>query len=154
MVIALKNGVSRAEAEALAAGLEKQGVTVDFSEGASQIVLGLVGDTTVINDEVLRANRLVETVIRVQEPYKRANRKFHPADTVLELPGADGNARIGGDSFAVIAGPCSVESREQITLIARAVKKAGAGFLRGGACGRRLSFLCPFSPCKNRPKNA
>jgi 3-deoxy-7-phosphoheptulonate synthase len=106
-------------------------------------VLGLVGDTTVINDETLRANRLVEKVIRVQEPYKRANRKFHPADTVLELPGADGKkAHIGGTSFAVIAGPCSVESREQIIAVAESVKKAGAVFLRGGAFKPRTS---PYS---------
>jgi 3-deoxy-7-phosphoheptulonate synthase len=143
MIIALKQGISRAEAQALVTSLEKQGVTVDFSEGAAQIVLGLVGDTTGINDEALRANHLVENVIRVQEPYKRANRKFHPADTILELPGADGKkASIGGSSFAVIAGPCSVESREQITAIARSVKKAGATFLRGGAFKPRTS---PYS---------
>ena len=143
MIIALKQGVSRADAEALAAGLEKQGVTVDFSKGESQIVLGLVGDTTAINDEALRANHLVEQVIRVQEPYKRANRKFHPADTVLELDGADGKkVTVGGSAFAVIAGPCSVESREQITAIAHAVKKAGAAFLRGGAFKPRTS---PYS---------
>jgi len=143
MIIALKQGISRAEAEEFVAALEKQGVTVDFSEGAAQIVLGLVGDTTAINDEALRANRLVEQVIRVQEPYKRANRKFHPADTVLELPGAGGKtAKIGGGSFAVIAGPCSVESREQLTAIAHAVHKAGAAFLRGGAFKPRTS---PYS---------
>jgi len=143
MIIALKQGISRADAQALIASLEKQGVAVDFSEGAAQIVLGLVGDTTAINDEALRANHLVENVIRVQEPYKRANRKFHPADTILELPGADGKkASIGGNSFAVIAGPCSVESREQITSIARSVKKAGASFLRGGAFKPRTS---PYS---------
>jgi len=143
MIIALKQGISRADAQALIASLEKQGVAVDFSEGAAQIVLGLVGDTTAINDEALRANHLVENVIRVQEPYKRANRKFHPADTILELPGADGKkASIGGSSFSVIAGPCSVESREQITSIARSVKKAGAAFLRGGAFKPRTS---PYS---------
>jgi len=143
MIIALKQGISRAQAEEFVAGLEKQGVTVDFSEGAAQIVLGLVGDTTAINDEALRANHLVEQVIRVQEPYKRANRKFHPADTVLELRGADGReANIGGGSFAVIAGPCSVESREQLISIAEAVHKAGAAFLRGGAFKPRTS---PYS---------
>ncbi|MCL2763062.1 MAG: 3-deoxy-7-phosphoheptulonate synthase [Treponema sp.] len=143
MIIVLKNGVGRTEAGVLAAELEKQGVTVDFSEGANQIVLGLVGDTTVINDEVVRANRLVEKVMRVQEPYKRANRKFHPKDTIFELPGADGKKiRIGGDSFVVIAGPCSVESREQISSIAADVKKSGAAFLRGGAFKPRTS---PYS---------
>jgi 3-deoxy-7-phosphoheptulonate synthase len=143
MIIALKAGTSRAEAEAFAADLEKLGVSVDFSEGTAQIVLGLVGDTAAINDESIRVNHLVENVIRVQEPYKRVNRKFHPVDTVLELAGADGKkAKIGGNSFAVIAGPCSVESREQIISIAAAVKKAGAGFLRGGAFKPRTS---PYS---------
>jgi len=143
MIIALKHGISRTEAEVLAASLEKQGVTVDFSEGSSQIVMGLVGDTTAINDEVLRANRMVEKVIRVQEPYKRANRKFHPMDTILEMNGADEKkVKIGGNSFTVIAGPCSVESKEQITKVAREVKKAGAAFLRGGAFKPRTS---PYS---------
>jgi 3-deoxy-7-phosphoheptulonate synthase len=142
MIIALKNGVSRADAEILAESLIQQGVQIDFSEGAAQIVMGLVGDTTAINDEALRANRLVEKVIRVQEPYKRANRKFHPADTILEVPGAGKTARIGGSSFVIIAGPCSVESHAQIVTVAQAVKKAGAAFLRGGAFKPRTS---PYS---------
>jgi len=105
--------------------------------------MGLVGDTTAINDEVLRANRMEEKVIRVQEPYNRANRKFHPMDTILEMNGADGKkVKIGGNSFTVIAGPCSVESKEQITKVAREVKKAGAAFLRGGAFKPRTS---PYS---------
>ncbi|MDR0550405.1 MAG: 3-deoxy-7-phosphoheptulonate synthase [Spirochaetaceae bacterium] len=143
MIIAMKPGVLRAEAEEFARKLEKQGVTVDFSEGATQTVLGLVGDTTAIDEEALQANHLVERVIRVQEPYKRANRMFHPNDTALELPGADGGkAKIGGGNFAVIAGPCSVESREQIVSVARAVKNEGASFLRGGAFKPRTS---PYS---------
>jgi 3-deoxy-7-phosphoheptulonate synthase len=142
MIIALKKGVTRTEAEGLTAELEKQGVTVDFSEGANQIVMGLVGDTTVINDEVVRANHLVEKVIRVQEPYKRVNRMFHPLDTVLDLQQGGVKAKIGGGTFGVIAGPCSVESREQVISIAQAVKKAGAAFLRGGAFKPRTS---PYS---------
>jgi 3-deoxy-7-phosphoheptulonate synthase len=142
MIIALKKGASRAQAEGLAAELEKQGVTVDFSEGANHIVMGLVGDTTVINDEVLRANRLVEKVIRVQEPYKRVNRMFHPLDTVLELQAGGKTAKIGGGTFGVIAGPCSVETREQVISIALSVKKSGAAFLRGGAFKPRTS---PYS---------
>ncbi|MCL2128658.1 MAG: 3-deoxy-7-phosphoheptulonate synthase [Treponema sp.] len=143
MIIALKQGIGREQAELLAEGLKKQGVQVDLSEGSSQIVLGLVGDTTAINDEALRANRIVDKVIRVQEPYKRANRKFHPADTVLEIQKAGGGtACIGGGFFAVIAGPCSVESREQITSVALEVKKAGAAFLRGGVFKPRTS---PYS---------
>jgi 3-deoxy-7-phosphoheptulonate synthase len=104
--------------------------------------MGLVGDTTVINDEVLRANHLVEKVIRVQEPYKRVNRMFHPLDTVLELQTGEKTAKIGGGAFGVIAGPCSVETREQVISIALSVKKAGAAFLRGGAFKPRTS---PYS---------
>jgi len=140
MIIAIKPGVSKDEIKKLVADLENLGVKVDASQGASQIVLGLVGDTTVINDEAVRANHLVERVIRVQEPYKRANRIFHPLDTVLEFK--KGNAKIGGSSFTVIAGPCSVESREQLVSVAEAVKKSGAAFLRGGAFKPRTS---PYS---------
>ena len=143
MIIAMKHGASREEAEAFAKTLERQGVKVHFSEGATQTVLGLVGDTTAIDEEALQASHLVEKVIRVQEPYKRANRVFHPADTALDLPRADGGrAKIGGGAFGVIAGPCSVESREQIVEIAAAVKKSGAAFLRGGAFKPRTS---PYS---------
>jgi 3-deoxy-7-phosphoheptulonate synthase len=147
MIIALKHGVGRNEAEEFAATLEKQGVQIHFSQGASQTVLGLVGDTTAIDEEALYANHLVEKVIRVQEPYKRANRMFHPDDTALELRITDGAAKtgwskIGAGSFGVIAGPCSVENREQIISIAAAVQKSGAVFLRGGAFKPRTS---PYS---------
>ena len=145
MVISLKPGVSQEDINKLIADLEKLGVKVDLSQGATQTVLGLVGDTTVVNDEAVRANRHVDKVIRVQEPYKRANRIFHPMDTVLEFKpfaqhvGDDSKAIIGGGTFAVIAGPCSVESREQVIEVANAVKKAGAAFLRGGAFKPRTS---------------
>ena len=139
MVISLKPGVSREDIKQLIADLEKLGVKVDQSQGASQTVLGLVGDTTVINDEAVRANRHVDKVIRVQEPYKRANRVFHPLDTVLDFECGSRKAKIGGGSFAVIAGPCSVESREQVISIAEEVKKSGAAFLRGGAFKPRTS---------------
>jgi len=142
MIIALKPGVNIDELKKLTADLENLGVKVDASQGSSQIVLGLVGDTTVINDEALRANHLVERVIRVQEPYKRANRIFHPLDTVLEFKSDNNDVKIGGASFAVIAGPCSVESREQLVAVAGAVKKSGAAFLRGGAFKPRTS---PYS---------
>ena len=142
MIIALKPGVSQEDIKKLASDLEKLGVKVDYSQGANQTVLGLVGDTTVINDEAVKANRIVEKVIRVQEPYKRANRMFHPLDTVLDIQCGDHRARIGGGTFGVIAGPCSVESREQVVSIAQSVKKAGAGFLRGGAFKPRTS---PYS---------
>jgi 3-deoxy-7-phosphoheptulonate synthase len=139
MIIALKSGVSRDDASQLASQLEKQGVKIDISQGASQIVLGLVGDTSAINEEVLRVNRLVDKVIRVQEPYKKANRAFHPLDTILEIDTGSGKSKIGGGTFGVIAGPCSVESRAQIISIAASVKKAGAKFIRGGAFKPRTS---------------
>ncbi|MDR2370930.1 MAG: 3-deoxy-7-phosphoheptulonate synthase, partial [Treponema sp.] len=142
MIVALKRGTSRNEAERFAETLRKQGVAVHFSEGAVQTVLGLVGDTTAIDEESLKAGRLVEKVMRVQEPYKRANRLFHPADTAVEVPSAAGTAKIGGGTLGIIAGPCSVESREQIAAVARSVKKAGAAFLRGGAFKPRTS---PYS---------
>jgi 3-deoxy-7-phosphoheptulonate synthase len=142
MIIALKPGVSREDIKKITSDLEKLGVKVDASQGASQTVLGLVGDTTVINDEAVKASRFVEKVIRVQEPYKRANRLFHPLDTTLELRQNEKISRIGGGTFGVIAGPCSVESREQIVSVAVDVKKAGASFLRGGAFKPRTS---PYS---------
>jgi 3-deoxy-7-phosphoheptulonate synthase len=143
MIIAMKPGTDREAAKGFAAALEKQGVKVNFSEGETQTVLGLVGDTAAIDGAALSANHLVDKVIRVQEPYKRANRLFHPEDTRIEIPLAGGGAAgIGGESLGIIAGPCSVESREQIVSIARSVKAAGAGFLRGGAFKPRTS---PYS---------
>ncbi|MDR1868868.1 MAG: 3-deoxy-7-phosphoheptulonate synthase [Treponema sp.] len=142
MIIALKPGVSQEDIKKLASDLEKLGVKIDYSQGSNQTVLGLVGDTTVVDDEALKANHLVEKVIRVQEPYKRVNRMFHPLDTVLDFQAGGSKAKIGGGVFSVIAGPCSVESREQIIEVASAVKKAGAAFLRGGAFKPRTS---PYS---------
>ncbi|MDR2631498.1 MAG: 3-deoxy-7-phosphoheptulonate synthase [Spirochaetaceae bacterium] len=143
MIIALKPGVEKKEVQNFTVFLEQQGVKVHYSQGASRIVLGLVGDTQGINAEVLSAHHLVEKVIRVQEPYKRANRLFHPEDTRIDIPGPDGIIRsIGGTSLSVIAGPCSVENRDQILRVAKAVKKAGAAFLRGGAFKPRTS---PYS---------
>jgi 3-deoxy-7-phosphoheptulonate synthase len=107
------------------------------------MVLGLVGDTSGVDEEALLAHHLVEKVLRVQEPYKRANRLFHPEDTRIDVPGPDGGLRhIGAGELGIIAGPCSVESREQIVLVAESVKKAGAGFLRGGVFKPRTS---PYS---------
>jgi 3-deoxy-7-phosphoheptulonate synthase len=143
MIIAMKPGTSREEVECFAAVLERQGVKVHFSEGETQMVLGLVGDTAAIDGDSLSANHLVDKVIRVREPYKRVNRMFHPEDTRIEIPLATGGAAaIGGEHLGIIAGPCSVEGRDQIVSIADAVKKSGAGFLRGGAFKPRTS---PYS---------
>ena len=111
-------------------------VQVNTWVGASSTVLGLIGDTTAIDDEYIAAQEVVESVRRVQEPYKKANRKFHPEDTAVTLPGGQ---RIGGGGLALIAGPCSVESEAQICGIAERVKASGAQFLRGGAFKPRTS---------------
>jgi 3-deoxy-7-phosphoheptulonate synthase len=143
MIIAMKPGITGAEVQEFIALLEKQGVKVHFSEGTTQTVLGLVGDTTGIDAEALMAHHLVEKVIRVQEPYKRANRLFHPDDTRIDIEGPDGEKRrIGAGYLGIIAGPCSVENRDQIIGVSRAVKQAGAAFLRGGAFKPRTS---PYS---------
>ncbi|MDR1597062.1 MAG: 3-deoxy-7-phosphoheptulonate synthase [Treponema sp.] len=143
MIIAIKPGTPKEDIGLFTIRLETQGVKVHYSEGASQTVLGLVGDTTGINEETLLAHHLVEKVIRVQEPYKRANRAFHPQDTRIDVPAAGGAVRsVGGGQLGIIAGPCSVESREQIVAVARSVKQSGAAFLRGGAFKPRTS---PYS---------
>jgi 3-deoxy-7-phosphoheptulonate synthase len=143
MIVAIKQGAGAEEIAQFAEFLEKQGVKTHISHGDLQTVIGLVGDTSAIDAEGLSAHRLVEKVIRVREPYKRASRAFQPADTVIAAPNAEGvSRRIGGGFFGVIAGPCSVETPDQITSIAESVKQAGAGFLRGGAFKPRTS---PYS---------
>ena len=114
------------------------GVTVNAWYGEHSTVLGLLGDTAKIDIEYIRAQAIVESVKRVQEPYKKANRKFHPDNTVIQV----GPNAIGDGSLTLIAGPCSVESEEQICGIAESVKKSGAQFLRGGAFKPRTS---PYS---------
>ncbi|MDR2444346.1 MAG: 3-deoxy-7-phosphoheptulonate synthase [Spirochaetaceae bacterium] len=143
MIIALKHGTPKDRIGSFKAFLESQGVKVHLSEGASQTVLGLVGDTSGIDEDSLMAYQLVEKVIRVQEPYKRANRMFHPEDSRIDVDtGCGESRRIGAGYLGIIAGPCSVETREQIVAVAKAVKEAGAGFLRGGAFKPRTS---PYS---------
>lgn len=114
-------------------------VQVNTWVGTHSKVLGLIGDTTAIDSEYIEAQDFVENVKRVQEPYKKANRKFHPEDTVITLPGGQ---KIGGGELALIAGPCSVESEAQICSVAESVKQSGAQFLRGGAFKPRTS---PYS---------
>jgi 3-deoxy-7-phosphoheptulonate synthase len=143
MIIAMKRGCSPEELREFITLLEQEGVRIHCSQGESQTVLGLVGDTSGIHEERLTAHHLVDKVIRLQEPYKRANRLFHPDDTRIDLAGPDGLVRsIGAGRLGIIAGPCSVESRDQILAVAKAVKRAGAGFLRGGAFKPRTS---PYS---------
>ena len=119
--------------------IESKGVSTSVIEGANQTIIGLVGDTTRIDPYLLESNSMVEAVRRVSEPFKKANRKFHPDDTVIEV----GGVKIGGKgNFVVMAGPCSVESEEQCMIIAEQVKKHGAAIFRGGAFKPRTS---PYS---------
>ena len=138
MVIIMKPGTSRERIEALAHEMEVQGLKVGITNGVGCSILGLVGDTTHLNADDLLLHEGVERVMRVQAPYKKANRKFHPDDTVVDVAGVP----VGGKHFTVIAGPCSVENESQITEVARAVQESGARLLRGGAFKPRTS---PYS---------
>ena len=135
MIAVLKNGTTVAQREHLIDWLNRMGLEVHLSQGQEITILGLIGDTSRVDMELLSSLEIVESVKRVSEPFKQANRKFHPKDTVVEA----GGVRIGSGYFAVIAGPCSVESEEQILEVAHAVKAAGAQILRGGAFKPRTS---------------
>ena len=135
MIAVLKHGTTPTQREQLVAWLRRMELDVHISEGTEDTVLGLIGDTSRVDMELLGSLDIVRSVKRISEPYKQVNRKFHPLDSVIGI----GNAKIGGGNFAMIAGPCSVESEEQIVAGARAVKAAGATILRGGAYKRRTS---------------
>ena len=135
MIAVLKNGTTPSQIQHLVDWLKNMNLDVHISEGSEVTILGLVGDTSRVDIDLLKSLEMVETVKRVSEPFKQANRKFHPKDTIIEA----GNARIGGGYFAMIAGPCSVESEEQIIAVASAVKESGASILRGGAFKPRTS---------------
>ncbi len=140
MIIVLKKNTNPEEVQKLIADIESCGnIKANTIIGEQSNVIGLVGDTTRLNEDDIAANEIVESVKRVQEPYKMANRKFHPDDSVIEVPAAGGPVSIGGKEFQIIAGPCSVESAEQISAIARSVKASGAKLLRGGAFKPRTS---------------
>ena len=135
MIAVLKQGTTDKQIDNLSAWLKTQGLDVHISKGSMHTVIGLIGDTSKIDEELLEALDMVESVKRISEPFKSANRKFHPDDSVIPV----GNTSVGGDVFAFIAGPCSVESEEQVMEIARSVKAAGATMLRGGAFKPRTS---------------
>ena len=135
MITILKQSTTPDQRDNLIRWFESQGLRVHVSVGEYQTVLGLVGDTSEIDDDLVDALDIVEKVTRVTEAYKTANRKFHPEDTVVSV----GDVKIGGGHFAMIAGPCSVESEEQILEIAASVKDSGAALLRGGAFKPRTS---------------
>ena len=138
MVVILKENPNEKQLENLKNWLTSLGLEIHISNGAHQTILGLVGDTSVVDIDLIKALDIVEEVKRIQEPFKNANRKFHPQDTVIEV----GGVKLGGGNFQFIAGPCSVETEEQICYVAQAVKEAGAGILRGGAFKPRTS---PYS---------
>ena len=135
MIIILKEKAAPQKVQQLIQDMEAQGLSIHQSQGVNTTLLGIVGDTSKVDIEKIQALDVVAQVKRIQEPYKSANRKFHPQDTVIDIRGK----KIGGGHFQVAAGPCSVESREQLMTIADQVKDAGAGILRGGAFKPRTS---------------
>lgn len=135
MIVKLKDNVTTDQIQDFVRWADRQDIQVRTVTGTINTLLGLIGDTTHVSIEQIQAMEIVEDVKRIQEPYKNANRKFHPKDTVVTIE----DTKIGGGHFAVIAGPCSVESEEQICEIAKEVKAAGAGLLRGGAFKPRTS---------------
>ena len=136
MIIALKKDIRKEEQEHLISWLESYGVRTHISEGEYQTVIGLVGDTTRIDTDLISGLDIVQSVTRISEPFKKANRKFHPDDTVVRV---SDQVAFGGGHFQLIAGPCSVETETQVETIALAVKESGAGMLRGGAFKPRTS---------------
>ncbi|MCR5830323.1 MAG: 3-deoxy-7-phosphoheptulonate synthase [Lachnospiraceae bacterium] len=135
MIVVLKPNVAAEKQERLIDWLKSLSLNVNVSKGEFQTVLGLVGDTSTVDTSLLESLEIVDTVKRVTDPFKRANRKFHPEDTVIDVNGV----KIGGGNFCIMAGPCSVEYEEQIVGIAKAVKASGAQILRGGAFKPRTS---------------
>ena len=135
MIVVLKHGVSDDKRDQLISWLKNLGLQIHISVGAYQTVLGLIGDTSQVDMDLVGSLEIVDAVKRVTEPFKCCNRKFHPEDMVVDCQGV----KIGGGNFVMIAGPCSVESEEQIVAVAKAVKAAGAQILRGGAFKPRTS---------------
>lgn len=135
MIAIIRQGTSKEQIEKLTHWIESQGLSVHLSTGEYTTIVGLIGDTSRIDEDLLKSLDIVEAVRRISEPFKSANRKFHPEDTVVKVD----NTSVGGDIFSVMAGPCSVESKEQVLEIAKAVKAAGATMLRGGAFKPRTS---------------
>ncbi|MCI8436437.1 MAG: 3-deoxy-7-phosphoheptulonate synthase, partial [Lawsonibacter sp.] len=135
MIVILKRDHNPGQLDSLISWLQEKGITIHTSEGETNTILGLVGDTSKLDIDLIAALDIVEDVKRVQEPYKNANRKFHPEDTVVKVR----DTQIGGGPLTIMAGPCSVESEDQVVAIAKAVKASGATMLRGGAFKPRTS---------------
>ena len=138
MVIVMKPGTPEQEWKKIKENLEGRGYQINEIVGSGQTILGVIGDTSALDMNMLKVNECVDKVMRVQEPFKRANRSFHPEDSVIDVSGV----KIGGRKLTVIAGPCSVENEKQIVGVAKSVKLAGATLLRGGAFKPRTS---PYS---------
>ena len=135
MIIVVKNNPDKKQMDNLVKWIKGLGLDIHMSKGADTTIMGLIGDTSVVDEDLLRSLDIVESVKRIQEPFKNANRKFHPEDTVVDV----GGRLFGGGHFTLIAGPCSVESEKQLLTVANAVKAAGAAVLRGGAFKPRTS---------------
>ncbi|MBR2916171.1 MAG: 3-deoxy-7-phosphoheptulonate synthase [Clostridia bacterium] len=135
MIVVLKESRNDEQVNNLVDWIKSLGLDIHFIQGTHRTVMGLLGDTSLVDIDLVKALEFVEDVMRVQEPYKNANRKFHPDDTVIKI----GNTTVGGGRLSLIAGPCSVESEEQICEIAKSVKASGATMLRGGAFKPRTS---------------
>ena len=135
MIVIMKPHAKMEQVEGLKAKLESMGYAIHMSQGEAYCLMGVVGDTSKLDPVKITIHDFVDRVMRVQEPFKKANRNFHPDDSIIEVAGQ----QIGGKKLAIMAGPCSVESPEQITEVAKAVKESGANFLRGGAFKPRTS---------------
>ena len=135
MIVILRRDPKKEQVDRLLSWLDNQGVKTHISVGEQSTIIGLIGDMSQIDIDLIRSLKVVEDVRRITEPYKNANRKFHEEDTIINI----GGVKIGGGNFQIISGPCSVESHDQILLIAESVKRSGAGLLRGGAFKPRTS---------------
>ena len=138
MIIVLKPRTTKDDINRVEQMVKKRGLDTHIVEGAEMTIIGCIGDTTRIDSKLFEVDRAVDKVMHVQEPYKLANRAFHPEDSIIDVSGV----KIGGDNLALIAGPCSVESYEQVLEIAKSIKASGANLLRGGAFKPRTS---PYS---------
>ncbi len=135
MIAVLKQGTTKQQRDSLCEWFKNMGLEVHISEGKFKTIIGLIGDTSKVDMDLLESLSIIESVKRISEPFKNANRKFHSEDSVVDVSGV----KIGGGNFAIIAGPCSVETREQVTAVAKSVKASGAALLRGGAFKPRTS---------------
>ncbi|MBO5776546.1 MAG: 3-deoxy-7-phosphoheptulonate synthase [Clostridia bacterium] len=135
MIVTVKSQCSQREFDKLISWIKSLGLDTHLSQGANATVIGLIGDTSKVDIELLQSLEMVDKVTRIQDPFKNANRKFHPEDSIIDVSGV----KFGGTHFPIIAGPCSVESEEQVISIAKDVKAAGATLLRGGAFKPRTS---------------